>query len=521
MSRFKAALVLVGIATLSAACGGGATAGKALSPDKVSGKADAKGHAVSKEAAANFDSALEQFAAHDKKQDWDDAGCSAIAKSFAAAADAQKSDTGRPFPEAQYNSGLAYQRCGKDAEARAEFEAVVKSDPSFHRARAQIALYDYAKSNDLDGTISKLDQIIHDAKFQNVEALVSLAALQMERGNDQPDGDGKNDLERAQRNLQRALAIDDGYMPAFNQLSVYYLTQAKAKAGQLEKTGKRGRRGMEVSGASKASVDSQQLDLAALVAGQAQKKNPNYAPISNTTGLIQVQLKNFNGAVKSFGKARQLDPTFFEAQMNYAAVNLSFRGYEEAEKAYRDALKLKPKDYEAQLGLALAIRGQINDSNFDKYVAEAQAHLDEAKKIAPDRAETYYNEAILTQEFRAKRGNPVPTLQKAAEQYRQFIEKAGSDPSFAAAVKRSKDRSTDISDTVKFIQEGEQAAKDAANQPPPPPPPPADGAAPPADGKGAPPADAKGAPPADAKGAPPADAKGAPADAKKPAAPKK
>jgi tetratricopeptide (TPR) repeat protein len=515
MSHFKT-LLLVSISVL-AACGGGggAGAGHALAPEKVSGKADAKGHAVSKEAAANFDSALEQFAAHDKKQDWDDAGCSAIAKSFAAAADAQKSDTGRPFPEAQYNAGLAYQRCGKDADARSEFEAVVKSDPGFHRARAQIALYDYAKSNDLDGTISKLDQIIHDAKFQNVEALVSLAALQMERGNDQPDGDGKNDLERAQRNLQRALAIDDGYMPAFNQLSVYYLTQAKAKAGQLEKTGRRGRRGMEVSGASKVSVDSQQLDLAALVAAQAQKKNPNYAPISNTTGLIQVQLKNFNGAVKSFGKARQLDPTFFEAQMNYAAVNLSFRGYEEAEKAYRDALKLKPKDYEAQLGLALAIRGQINDSNFDKYVAEAQSHLDEAKKIAPDRAETYYNEAILTQEFRAKRGNPVPTLQKAAEQYRQFVDKAGSDAGFAAAVKRSKDRSTDIADTVKFIQEGEQAAKDAANQPPPPPPPPADGAAPPTDGKG-------GTPPPDAKGAPPADAKGAPAaDAKKPAAPKK
>src|SRR6187551_1498813 len=509
MSHLKT-LLLVSISVLAACGGGGAGAGHALAPDKVSGKADAKGHAVSKEAAASFDSALEQFAAHDKKQDWDDAGCSAIAKAFSAAADSQKSDTGRPFPEAQYNAGLAYQRCGKDAEARAEFESVVKSDPSFHRARAQIALYDYAKSNDLDGTISKLDQIIHDAKFQNVEALVSLAALQMERGNDQSDSDGKNDLERAQRNLQRALAIDDGYMPAFNQLSVYYLTQAKAKAGQLEKTGKRGRRGMEVSGASKASVDSQQLDLAALVAGQAQKKNPNYAPISNTTGLIQVQLKNFNGAVKSFGKARQLDPTFFEAQMNYAAVNLSFRGYEEAEKAYRDALKLKPKDYEAQLGLALAIRGQINDSNFDKYVAEAQSHLDEAKKIAPDRAETYYNEAILTQEFRAKRGNPVPTLQKAAEQYRQFIDKAGSDPSFAAAVKRSKDRSTDISDTVKFIQEGEQAAKDAANQPPPPPPPPADGAAPPAggaaDGKGGgapPPADAKGAPPADAKKAAP------------------
>src|SRR3954466_6345900 len=124
MSRFKTALVLVSIATLSAACGGGGKAGGALSPEKASGKADAKGHAVSKEAAANFDSALDQFAAHDKKQDWDDAACASIAKAFNAAADSQKSDTGRPFPEAQYNAGLAYQRCGKDAEARAEFEGV-------------------------------------------------------------------------------------------------------------------------------------------------------------------------------------------------------------------------------------------------------------------------------------------------------------------------------------------------------------------------------------------------------------
>jgi tetratricopeptide (TPR) repeat protein len=503
MTGFKT-LVLVSLTALLAACGGSAGIKGALAPDKASGKADAKGHEVSKAAAANFDTALDQFAGHDKKQDWDDAACTSIAKSFNDAADAQKSDTGRPFPEAQYNAGLAYQRCGKDADARSEFENVVKSDPSFHRARAQLALYDYAKSNDIDGAISKLDQIIHDAKFQNVEALVSLAALQMERDNDQSDQDGKNDLERAQRNLQRALAIDDGYMPAFNQLAVYYLTQAKAKAGQLDKS-KRGRRGMEVSGASKSNVDSQQLDLAALVAAQAQKKNPNYAPISNTTGLIQVQLKNFNGAVKSFGKARQLDPSFFEAQMNYAAVNLSFRGYEEAEKAYRDALKLHPKDYEAQLGLALAIRGEINDTNFDAAVAEAQQHLDEAKKIAPDRAETYYNEAILTQEFRAKRGSPVPTLKKASEQYKTFIDKAGSDPAFAAAVKRSKDRSQDIADTVKFIEEGEQAAKDAANNPPPPPAP-ADGAAAPANGAAAP-TDGAAAPADKGAAPPPADAK--------------
>ena len=463
MKRFSS-VALVGLSALVFACGGGAGGGASkLAPDKASGKKDNKGQQVSKEAAQTFDGALDQFVDHDKKQDWADGTCSSVAEAFTKAADTQKSDAKTEFPEAIYNAGLAFQRCGKDAEARGKFEAALQADPGFHRAKAQLALYDYAKSGDVDGAISKLDQIIRDAKFQNVEGLVALAALQMERGGDQADQDGKNDLERAQRNLQRALAIDDSFMPAFNQLAVYYLEQAKAKAGAA-KRGRRGRRGMEVSGVKGVDVDLQQLDLAALVASQAQRKNPNYAAIHNTTGLIQVQLKNFNGAVKSFGRARQLDSKFFEAHMNYAAVSLSFRGFEEAEKAYRDALKLRPNEFEAHLGLALALRGQINDGNFEKMVGAAQAELDQAKKLEGARAETYYNEAILTHEFKAKRAagaSAVPLLEKAAQQYRDFVVKAGDGAEFSAAVKRSKERSTDIDDTIKFIREGAQADKDA------------------------------------------------------------
>jgi tetratricopeptide (TPR) repeat protein len=466
MKRFMG-IALVGLAASLGACGGPTMVnGKpVLSPEKDSGRKAAAGVAVSKEAASTFDGALDQFVDHDKKQDWAEGVCGNVADAFTKAASTQKSDAKAEFPEALYNAGLAYQRCGKDADAREKFEDALKADGGFHRAKAQLALYDYAKSGDLDATITKLDQIIRDAKFQNVEGLVALAALQMERGSDQSDGDGKNDLERAQRNLQRALAIDDSYMPAFNQLAVYYLEQAKAKAGASAKKGRRGRRGMEVSGVKGVDVDEQQLDLAALVASQAQRKNPNYAPIHNTTGLIQVQLKNFNGAVKEFGRARSLDSKFFEAHMNYAAVSLSFRGYEEAEKAYRDALKLRPKEFEAHLGLALALRGQINDSNWEKMVASAQAELDEAKKIDGTRAETYYNEAILTHEFKAKRAagpSAIPALEKAAQQYRDFVAKAGDGAEFADAVKRSKERSTDIDDTIKFIKEGAVAEKDAA-----------------------------------------------------------
>jgi Flp pilus assembly protein TadD len=442
------------------ACGGAGGGATKLRPEDASGRKTGTGQEVSKEAAASFDSALETFLEHDKKGDWAEASCKSVSEQFEKAAEKQEDATNRAFPEALYNSGLAMQRCGKDGEARDKFQAAIKADAGFHRAKAQLTLYDFAKTGDVDGTIRDLDQIIRDAKFQNVEALVSLAALQMERGSDQPDPDGKNDLERAQRNLQRALAIDDGYMPAFNQLAVYYLEQAKTAVGTAKQRSRRGKRGMEVSGADRVTANEQQLDLAALVASQAQRKNPNYAPIHNTTGLIQVELKNFNAAVKSFGRARALDPKFFEAHMNYAAVNLSFRGFEEAEKAYRDAIRLRPNEYECHLGLALALRGQINDGNFDKNVAEAQKHLEEAKKIDAARPETYYNEAILTQEYRAKRGNPVPALEKAAQQYAAFIEKAGDDPVFEKAVKRSKERSQDITDTIKFIKEGEIAKQE-------------------------------------------------------------
>ncbi len=440
------------------ACGGGSGEGAKSAADAPAKKGDK--YIVSKEAEKEHSRALEEFIKYDKAFSWTEEKCKSVAKQFIEASEKQESATDKPLPTALYNAGVTYMRCGMEQEALQQYQAASNADPNFHRGRAQMALFEYDQSKDLDGTISRLETIIRDAKFQVVEALVSVAALQMERGSDQATDDGANDMERAKKNIQRALAIDDGYMPAFNQLAIYYMEAAKVKAGT-----RRGRkRGLVVSGSSRKHINQQQLELAALVASQAIQKNGNYAPIHNTAGLIQVEMKNYNGAVKSFGRARALDPKFFEAHMNYAAVNLSFRGFAEAEKAYKDALKLQPQDYEAHLGLALAIRGQIDDSNFDKYVAAAQKQLDECKKIDPSRAEAYYNEAILVQEFRAKSTGDakksIPTLKEAIEKYEAFISKAGGDETFAVAVKRSQDRVQDIKDTITFIEEGERAREE-------------------------------------------------------------
>lgn len=441
-------------------CGGGANVG-VKTPDNAKGEQGAP-KPVAEGAKNAYNDALQAMVAHDKANDWNDASCAQIASAFLDAAKTQKSQMSRDFPEAIYNAGLAYQRCSKDAEAKAQFQAALDLDSKFHRARVQLALYQLKEKGDaaIEPVMAELRQAVTDAQFQNVEALVNLAMLQMKRRATNPDQDGANDFDRAKKNLQRALAIDDGYQPAFNQLGLYYLEMAKQKAG-------RGGRRKTATFAKTKKADQQQLELAALVCSQAIRKNPSYAAIHNTAGLIQVELQNINSAVQEFQQAAKLDPTFFEAQMNFAAVNLSFRGFAAAEAAYKAALKIKPNDYDGHLGLALAIRGQINDSNFDQRVAEAQSELDQCKKLAPDRAETFYNEAILTQEYKAKGGgqNAVPMLEQAANIFDSFVQKAGGAPEFADAVKRSKDRSQDIRDTVKFIKEGQSAAAiEAARQ---------------------------------------------------------
>jgi tetratricopeptide (TPR) repeat protein len=446
---------------LVGACGGGGGGGTAKSPAGTKSESGAP-KPVAEGAKNAYNEALQAMVAHDKANDWTDPTCSQIASSFLEAAKVQKSQMSRDFPEAIYNAGLAYQRCNKDAEAKGQFQAALDLDQKFHRARVQLALYQLKEKGDgvIEPVMAELRQAVTDAQFQNVEALVNLAMLQMKRRATNPDQDGANDFDRAKKNLQRALAIDDGYQPAFNQLALYYLEMAKQKAG-------RGGRRKTATFSKTKKADQQQLELAALVCSQAIRKNPSYAAIHNTAGLIQVELQNINSAVQEFQQAAKLDSTFFEAQMNFAAVNLSFRGFAAAEQAYKAALKIKPNDYDAHLGLALAIRGQINDSNFDQRVAEAQSELEQCKKLAPDRAETFYNEAILTQEYKAKGGgqNAVPMLEQAANIFDSFVQKAGGAAEFADAVKRSKDRSQDIRDTVKFIKEGQSAAAiEAARQ---------------------------------------------------------
>lgn len=416
---------------------------------------DGSGNAVNKAAADAFSSGLKAMAQHDEANDWNDGNCESTAALFIKADDEQ----GKEFYEALYNAGVAYQRCKNDAKAKEMFEKILGKKPDFHRARVHVALYNFAKDGDIGNAISEMNRAIEDAQFKNEEALVNLAMLQMKRDSSEGGSGCDDDFSCAKLNLQRALAINDSFMPAFNQLAVYYLELAKRRAA--EQAGKKRKKSAVAAGAKKFKADQQSLELAALVVSQALRKNPQYAPVHNTSGLISAELGDLSAAARAFGTARKLDKKFFEAHMNYAAVNLQFRGFKQAEIAYREAIKLKPNDFEAYLGLALAVRGQINDSNWDKNVKETETLLAKAKKLEPERPETYYNEAILTQEFKAKAGGKAAekALADAKNLFGQFVNKAEGKEGFEDAVTRAKERMEEIDQIIEFNRQSAEEQK--------------------------------------------------------------
>lgn len=438
--------------------GGGPGGGPAAKDPTGKTITTGSGQAVSETAATKFKQGLDQLAQHDKAKDWDEASCTSTSQLFLDAA----SEQGKPFAEAQYNAGLSLLRCKKNAEAKAQFQKALEADSKFHPAKTQLVLMSYYESGEknVDQAITDMRQTaVVDAQYKNVEALVALAMLYMKRGNNVADNDGANDYQRAKRYLQSALAVDDGYMPAFNQLAIFYLETAKQAAG-MEKS-----KSATNVGKKKKKTASQAMELADLVCSQAVRKNPNDPVIYNTLGMIQVELGNLNKAVEAFDRARQKDPNFYEAQMNFAAVNLQFRGFPKAEEAYRAVLKNRPNDYDARLGLALALRGQINDANFDAFVKESGEHLAKAKELAPDRPETYYNEAILTQEYKTKiatdSAKAEPILLQAKDLFGQFVTKAGAGAEYADAVKRAKERIGEIDQIIAFNKQTEKERKAA------------------------------------------------------------
>ena len=122
----------LGALLLATGCGGAATSGaggaqSTLPAQQRSGKTSASGTEISKQAAQGYKQALDDFLKHDQAYDWSPATCKASAEAFVNVSKRQEDDAGKPLPEALYNAGLAYMRCGLEEEAATHFQAASKA----------------------------------------------------------------------------------------------------------------------------------------------------------------------------------------------------------------------------------------------------------------------------------------------------------------------------------------------------------------------------------------------------------
>ncbi len=367
------------MALSAVACGGSVAGGGTTTPANAAKDPhgnvvkSSSGQVVSKEAESAWKEALTSFEASEKAG-WNSDACESVSSDFERA---NKEQGGR-FAEAVYMSGLSLDRCGDSDGALKLYNEALEIDGKQCGARVGTGIRHLRDGRDPLAYAAFERAVRDDARC--TEGYVNLAMMQMAR-------DGAKS-EEALNNLRRALAIDAQYIPAFNQMALLFLGRAQGNA--------------------------KMLDLAAVVCRQAQLINPNYAPLYNTWGLINVRKANVFDALRMFEKASQLDDKIFESHMNFGQITLSFRGYDDARKAFSRAVELRPKDYDAHLGLGAALRG-LGDA------AGAKGQYEEAQKLSSTRAEAYFNLAILYQDYMS---GSVADMKQAMAFFDQFLSRA-------------------------------------------------------------------------------------------------
>jgi tetratricopeptide (TPR) repeat protein len=538
-----AALVLLAAFTLGTGCGGGGGTTTGKGPKTANGVTVGEqpgGVAVNKEAADAFSTAVADFKKHEEARDWDDGSCTSVSGEFLSAGKAQ----GGKFPAAHYNAGIVLLRCGRETDAGAEFETALteaadlangssdpkmKADPVFHQVWVQKALIKYRTGS--PAAISEAIEMIESKGFdpdgsRNVEAFVNLGMLYRERWVKDPTNPARtkkdkfnleDDLARAQFWLQNALSINDSFMPAYNQLALYYLDKARAvgekRMAEKKKLGiiKPKTEAEKIAAAKEAKMkaDLQTLELGLLVSEEASRRDPNYAGIWNTQGLLLLEMNRTGAATQAFKRATEKDAKFFEAWMNYAAINLAFRGYEEATKGYTSASAIRPKDYDAKLGLAVGTRGQLDfhlttkqamerklsecqdpdksgspacqeaSSKFPGQIKEhaaqflsfykaAIAAYEAAKGLDANRPEAFFDQAMLVEKYKAKAGEATTAqaYREAQKLYDELASKFSGNPKYAKLAEDAKNRGIEAGKSADF----EEKSAAAAAAPPPPPP---------------------------------------------------
>lgn len=432
------------------------------------------GQAVSATANEKFNTAAASMRTHDEandgRGDWANDVCTQVAGQFEEAANAQPNGQ---FAEAWFNRGLVYDRCGMNDQATQSLQRSVQAGGgNFCRAKVQLGVMAFRR-RDTAAAQSMFEEAIRQDPTHCVEGYTNLAMVMRERHPTTPQ-----EWAPVIRNIRAALALDDRYLPARNELALAYLQQAGDDPNS---------RLIFLAGL----VCAQAIQVAQVPAGQnpANALTPEVrsfvADLHNTWGIIDIRRNEIIKAQEHFRRAYTLNPNMFQAWVNYGTINLSFRGYADARDAFTHAVTLQDTSYDAHIGLGVALRGLAQtapDAERTAMLTQAQAEYERARTLDANRADAYYNLGVLNMNYM---DGTIPTLQRALQQLQDFVNRASSQARFADAVVRANRHMRNIRETITALQAvgsngGTPPATPPATPAPGATPAPAEGATPPA-----------------------------------------
>jgi tetratricopeptide (TPR) repeat protein len=430
---------VIAAALLVGACGSSQTRNNAAvtTPATTAGGqtiTTASGQAVSQNAHDRFNAAAQAMKAHDDanngRGDWTNDTCNEVAAQFEEAAQAQP---GGNFPEAWFNRGLVFLRCNMNDQATTALNrALQAANGNYCRAKVQLGVMAY-RARDTSRARTLIEEAIRQDPTHCVEGYSNLAMLLREQN---PSTDQQ--WAEVIGNIRRALALDDRYLPARNQLALSYLQQAGD------------------------DPNSQRIFLAGLVCAQAAQVAQQYqaelsadvrsylADIHNTWGIVDIRRGEIIKALAHFQRAFQLNPNMFEAWVNYGTINLSFRGYQDAREAFQRAVELRNDSYDAHIGLGVALRGLAAAQDRDQaLLQQAQQEYERAQQIDATRPDAYYNLGVL---YMSYMGGQIADLERAKSFLQQFQQRAANNARYATHNAQAAQHIRNIDQTIAALR---------------------------------------------------------------------
>jgi tetratricopeptide (TPR) repeat protein len=290
-----------------------------------------------------------------------------------------------------------------------------------------------------------------------VTTLTRSAARNLDLAREALDADSAALLERARVELREAMELNPELAATINLLALRQLEVAR-RAGGVSPTP------LLITSRRAAPVASQQgLELARNILSLGLVRFPENAELQNTAGLIEVELHEYDGALRHFAEARRLATEFEAAHYNYAALAFELRDYAAAQSGYAEVLRIAPTRYEAKLGLALSIALALETSSSETEVNQVFELLRDAKRLDPERPEAYFNAALFLSTVLARRSTDLRQVLRYVDDsvclFEQFMKRAHPS-NHAVEIEIARARTSELTDLPKFVRDGPAALRD-------------------------------------------------------------